>query len=92
MNFKTPNNDVTFEIPDDWWHFAEMKNFSPNQSGFYLYRNERDSITVVPILQVEPPKRNEGVPLLFKHNLLPILFGFTNPECTLPPVEVIELP
>ena len=93
MVFNTPNNDFTFDIPDDWWLFAEMDKFSPHECGFYLFPPKLDSIVkVVPIVEVELPTRDDGVPLLIKRNLLPILFGFTDPECVLPPVKVTELP
>lgn len=93
MQFTTPNNDRTFEIPDDWWLFAEMDKFSPLKCGYYLYSSDRDNLVeVVPIVKIEPPSRKSGVPAFVKRELLPILFGFTNPDCTLPPVEVTELP
>ncbi len=93
MKFNAPNNDGPFDIPDDWWLCAEMDKFSPHECGFYLYPLKLDSrVEVVPIVEVEPPTRADGVPLLVKCNLLPILFGFTDPNCELPPVKVTELP
>lgn len=93
MKFNTPNKDSPFDILDDWWLCAEMDNFSPHECGFYLYPWQlARRVEVVPIVEVQPPTRNDGVPLLVKRNLLPILFGFTDPNCALPPVKVTELP
>jgi hypothetical protein len=74
--FHTPNKDRQFEIPDDWWLFAEMNTFSPHECGFYLFWPDLDKqVEVVPIVEVEPVVRAPGVPLFKKYSLLPILFG-----------------
>lgn len=76
MIFHTPNKDRQFEIPDDWWLFAEMNTFSPHECGFYLFWPDLDKqVEVVPIVEVEPVVRAPGVPLFKKYSLLPILFG-----------------
>jgi len=28
MHFETPGGDVAFDIPDEWWRFAEMDTFT----------------------------------------------------------------
>jgi hypothetical protein len=28
MHFQTPLGDIAFEIPDEWWQFAEMGAFA----------------------------------------------------------------
>ena len=33
MRFET-SGGVPFEIPDDWWAFAEMDTFSPQRGGY----------------------------------------------------------
>ena len=35
-----------------------------------------------------PPVRANGVPLLRKYKIVPVLLGYLSPECALPPVEV----
>lgn len=89
MLFDLPSGAGSFEIPDDWWRFAEMERFRRSPSGYYPYqlRPEND-IEVVPIEEVEPPKRNPGVPMLKKFKLVPVLFAFQSPECALPAVQV----
>ena len=89
MWFETPEADVRFEIPDDWWHFAEMDRFFPNGGGFYPYTLTCvHEIEVVPLSDIEPPIRASGVPPFKKYKLVPVLFAFSSPECALPPVEV----
>ena len=34
MRFETPTEQVAFEIPDEWWQFAEMDAFSSKGAGF----------------------------------------------------------
>ncbi|WOH57504.1 MULTISPECIES: hypothetical protein [Bradyrhizobium] len=38
MRFNLPTGAGTFEIPDDWWRFAEMEHFQPSPGGYYPYR------------------------------------------------------
>jgi hypothetical protein len=91
MKFRTPNS-LEFTIPDDWWHFAEMNTFSPNGGGYYPYPFQlAEKVTVVNLTEVEPPKRDDGVPPFKKYKLLPVLFAFQSPECALPPVEATIL-
>lgn len=87
MKFRTPSS-LEFIIPDDWWQFAEMSSFSPNGGNYYPYSFQfADTVVVVNLAEVEPPKRNDGVPPFKKYKLLPVLFAFQSPECALPPVE-----
>ncbi len=85
--------EVTFEIPDEWWNFAEMQTFSSHKRGsYYPYSTtcKVEDIEVVPISDVEPPRRSAGIPLFKKYKLVPILFALSSPECALPPVEVVK--
>jgi hypothetical protein len=90
MRFENSVAGVPFEIPDDWWSFAEMDSFSPRGGGFYPYRQSEvtGDIHVVPLADIEPPMRNSGVPPFKKYKMLPVLLAFLSPECALPPVEV----
>jgi hypothetical protein len=92
MWFETPDTGVRFEIPDDWWAFAEMDSFSLNEGGFYPYSFERaHEIEVVSLSDIQPPMRGAHTPPFKKYKLVPILFAFASPECVLPPVEVVAL-
>jgi hypothetical protein len=89
VRFELPSDAGSFEIPDDWWRFAEMERFRPSPGGYYPYqvRGEND-VDLVPIAHVEPPRRNPGVAMLKKFKMMPVLFAFQSPECALPAVEV----
>jgi len=90
MRFRTPEA-IEFEIPDEWWNFAEMSKFSPTPGGFYVFPLQLASeVEVVPVSEVEPPRRNAGVEGLKKHKLMPVLFAMVDPEGVLPPVPVAE--
>jgi len=91
MRFETPAGQVAFEIPDGWWFFTEMDNFSLEGHRFYAYPLHARSVDVVPLSDVEPPMRNSGVPPFKKYKMVPILFALSSPECALPPVEVDAL-
>jgi hypothetical protein len=93
MWFATPDTGIRFEIPDEWWAFADMNAFSPGESGFYPYTPEcANEVEVVPLSAVEPPLRASGVPPFKKYKLVPVLFAFASPECAIPPVEVVVVP
>jgi hypothetical protein len=79
----------SFEIPDDWWHFAEMERFTVSPGSYYPYAlRAGEEVLIVPIEEIEPPRRNHGVSLLKKYKLMPVLFAFNSPECAPPPIEV----
>ena len=89
MKFKTPPpSSFAFEIPDEWWIFAEMNAFSSGEDSTYLYKFS-DEIRAVSLADIEPPKRFPGVPLLKKHRLVSLLLAFSSPDgCALPPVQI----
>jgi hypothetical protein len=92
MIFETPAGGVKFDIPNDWWAFAEMEKF--NRVGqFYYYGGQcfSDVAVVIDLVQVKPPQRDPGTGLFKKYKLLPVLFALTSPECSLPPITVERL-
>src|SRR6266849_1607646 len=93
MRFEISATGIGFEIPDDWWSFAEMDSFSPKGGGFYPYKQSdiTEDIHVVLLSEIEPPMRNSGVPPFKKYKMVPVLLAFLSPECLLPPVEVQAL-
>ena len=92
MQFETPVTGTRFEIPDEWWSFADMDSFTLQGGRFYPYHQIMGApggdVEVVRLAEVEPPLRNEGVPPFKKYKLLQVLFAFQSPEGALPPVEV----
>jgi hypothetical protein len=89
MKFNSP---VEFEIPDDWWLFAEMNAFNPLGSKHYYYGGHKHSAQaqVVDLFSVEPPSRNAGA-MFKKRKPVPVLFALSSDEIGLPPVEVTRL-
>ncbi len=90
MKFRTSPTGVEFDISDEWWILAEMDRFDRRGGRFYYYGGHpnTDRAEVVDLASVEPPTRQVGVPLFRKYKLMPVLFAFTSPECSLPPVKV----
>jgi hypothetical protein len=89
MQFKTPGGELTFEIPEEWWRFAEMDRFARNDARFFAYDGEYfTSAEAVPVVDIEPPQRSPGVALFQKYKLVPVLLAFRSPEGMVPPVRV----
>jgi hypothetical protein len=89
MKFRTPAG-MSFEIPDEWWACADMDKFSKGPNLFYPCMPGSQKVDIVPLAEIEPPQRGNGIPPFKKYKLLPILFGFQSPESPLPPVEVLR--
>ncbi len=88
MRFVTPAPGIAFEIPDEWWNFADMADFMPTSE---FYPPDTSPFEKLALAEIEPPARS-GAPLFKKYKLVPVLFAFQSPECSLPLVQVIELP
>ena len=70
-----------------------MDRFDRGVARFYFYGKQPDTdrAQVVDLASVKPPTRADGVPLFKKYKLVPVLFAFTSPKCSLPPGEVARL-
>ncbi|WP_271600146.1 hypothetical protein [Bradyrhizobium sp. CCBAU 45384] len=80
MRFDFPVGAGTFEIPDDWWRFANMEGFRPSPGGYYPYRlSAEKDIDAVPIADVEPPRRRPDIPMLkkYKNGAGPLCFSIS---------------
>jgi hypothetical protein len=86
MRFITSPMGVEFDIPDEWWAFAEVQRFERGIGQFYYYGGYPDSepAQVVDLAIVEPPIRSVGVPLFKKYKLVPALFALTSPDAVFP--------
>jgi hypothetical protein len=89
MKFTTTSSGIEFEIEDDWWNFCEMNAFSRGARTSYAY-NGSTEIQEVPIAEIEPPIRNQGVEPFKKFRMVPILLAFRF-LTALPPVEIQPL-
>jgi len=84
MLFEVPGSAATFEIPDEWWEFCDMRSFKP-RSNYYPYDPGAESVELLDLRAVEPPRRDTGAPFK-KYKLVPVLLAFVSPECALPPI------
>ena len=75
MKFHTP---CEFEIPDDWWQVAGMRNFKPLASTYNASSAPEWPMIVVALTDVEPPHRNPGVRWFDRDRMIQILDGFVN--------------
>jgi len=89
MQFSVSGGDLCFEIPDEWWHFAEMQRFSAQMDYFPHQPTDKATIQIIEIDKVQPPRRSSGVVEFKRYKLMPVLFAFASPECALPPIEVV---
>ena len=96
MRFRIPGTDLTFDIPDDCWSFAEMQDFHPEHSRSYCLPIEASSgrvdIEIVQISDIAPPReRLATAPVLTKTRIAPILLALrANRE--LRPVQIERTP
>lgn len=60
MDFRLPCGD-SFDIPDAWWVEAGMVGFVAREATYRVISIEGLPLTIVPIEQVEPPRRNPSV-------------------------------
>ena len=88
------DGEHSIAIPEDWWLFAGMSQFKPNDSGFYLYGNTFSDVEVLPLTSIESPIRDSGLGDFRMYKLVPVLWAFRTPGCPIPPilVERISVP
>jgi hypothetical protein len=79
----------TFEIPDEWWRFADMNTFSLDGARCFPVDPARVD-DLVPVVDIEPPERDPGVAPFKKAKMVPILMAFVSSNA-LPPIEVCRL-
>jgi hypothetical protein len=90
MMFSVLGSTQAFTIPDLWWTFCECAAFR-RTIDFYTYPPELDAHTdVVPIANVEPPQRDDGVPPFIKDRMVAVLVGLQSPHGVVPPIHVCQ--
>ena len=88
MQFKTPGGE-SFEIPTDWWLFADMQTFS--RDGARCFPVDPAVVAdLVSIADIEPPARDPGVAPFKKAKLVPILMAIAASN-SLPPIQVRKM-
>ena len=91
MYYRHPTEHVEFEIPDAWWVVAGATNFVPTRLAFVPATDPNWPTVLVPISDVEVPRRNDGVVGLHEDRTTSLLRAFFE-ESAVPPVEVHEPP
>ena len=68
MQFRTPAG-MSFEIPDEWWACADMNKFSKGENQSYSCWPGSQKVDIVPLAEIEPPQRGNGIPPFKKYKL-----------------------
>jgi len=95
MRFQIPTSDMTFDVPDDWWRFAEMDGFAarhPSYAPSIEAFNGQIDFAIVPISAIDPPiGREPAARALTKARIVPILLAISAGR-ELPPVQLRRVP
>lgn len=84
MRFRIPNCHDSFEIPDEWWEASDMEGYIPKSAH---YRTDQTSSMIVPIAEIEPPRRANGLWFRNRDTVVDLLQGIRY-GVALPPIEV----
>ena len=97
LNAKTVNNmkkivpgtEFEFEIPDEWWIDAGMKDYVPCTEHYHT--NLSVCTAIVLLKEVEPPQRDNGFWFRNKESVLEVLRKMRDEDEVLEPIEVWSL-
>jgi hypothetical protein len=79
-----------YEIPEEWLGFFDFKQASTGHR-FYHYGQCWTNAQTVPLCEIQPPMRSEGVEPFKKYKMIPVLMAMMDPEGSLPPIVVAPL-
>lgn len=94
------HHDLQIDLPDAWWHEAEMDSFHPPSSCYRAapQGGSGERIFEVPLHEIAPVRRNTGVGIfngndeLSAHDrVVRILIGFRAGD-GIPPIELVDMP
>ena len=91
MHFRHLVEDIEFEIPDAWWIAAGAHTFVPSTSAFAATSDPDWPTVLVPMSEVQAPKRDSGVVGLYEERTISLLRAFVKGQAV-PPVEVHRPP
>ncbi|HMH16764.1 MAG TPA: hypothetical protein VK572_01325 [Burkholderiales bacterium] len=86
MQFQHPNEGFEFEIPDSWWYAAGAHTFTPHRAAYRAFSDPSWPTTLVPLVEVAAPRRDQGVVGLYEDRTVSILRAFVQ-DIELPPLE-----
>lgn len=87
MLFHT-HDGIPFDIPDEWWAFAEMDTFRRSSARCFSFE-PKDGVQLVEMAKVQTPVRDAGVEAFKKCKLVPILCAL-QAKNLLPPIKVTD--
>ena len=88
MRFRAAHEQIEFEIPDPWWRAA---GFSAHTPAYASSSCTQWPTTIVPVSDVEAPRRDLGVVGLHEDRTLSLLQAFRS-GVSIPPLEVHVAP
>ncbi len=91
MHYRIAHEDIAFEIPDSWWVSAGAQGFVPQGPAFAASSSPEWPTTLVPLVDVEAPRRTPGVIGLDEDRTVSVLRAFRS-AAPLPPLEVHQPP
>ncbi|MBD8897833.1 ParB N-terminal domain-containing protein [Rhodanobacter sp. DHG33] len=80
---------MRYTIPEEWLSFCDFEMVSPGYR-FYCYE-QNSNAQPVPLSEIEPPVRGEGVDPFKKYKMVPVLMAMMDPEGILPPIVVAPI-
>jgi hypothetical protein len=78
---------MRYKIPEQWLNFRDFKR-APAEYRFYSYDPCWKNAQVVPLAEIEPPVRSEGVEPFKKFKMVPVLMAMIDADGSLPPIVV----
>ena len=91
MYCRHPTEDIEFEIPDSWLLAAGVSNFVPKESAFVATSNPDWPTVLLPVSDIQAPKRDVGVVGLHEDRTKSLLRAFLE-GTPVAPLEVHECP
>ena len=90
MYYRHPTENIVFEIPDAWFHADRLSNFVHKESAFIATSNPDWPTVLLPVRDIQAPRRNVGVVGLHEDRTKSLLHAFLE-GTPVPPLEVNKL-
>jgi hypothetical protein len=87
MLFRHPVENVSFEIPDEWWISAGAHNFYPSHPGYAAKDYFKVPTMFIPVSDVQAPTQYSSVICLHRSQTVDLLRAFIE-GIEVPPIEV----
>ncbi len=91
MQYQHPFEAIEFEVPNEWLAIAGAQSFKPQSSAFLASSVPEWPTVLVPIAEVEAPRRDAGIISLHENRAVSVLRAIVEAR-PLPPIEVYKKP